>query len=83
VHEIANFIDFDIQNVVVPQTAAASSSSQVTTTSSTTAAGNFSFSVTQDELQRLVQGFVPGGTFPDCNFNFNVNLPGSSFQQNL
>ena len=37
----------------------------------------------QKNSQHLVHGLIPGGTFHSCTFNFTVNLPGSSSQQNI
>ena len=37
----------------------------------------------QKNSQHLVYGLIPGGTFHRCTFNFTVNLPGSSSQQNI
>ena len=37
----------------------------------------------QKNSQHLVHGLIPGGTFHGCTFNFTVNLPGSSSQQNI
>ena len=37
----------------------------------------------QKNSQHLVYGLIPGGTFHGCTFNFTVNLPGSSSQQNI
>ena len=48
---------------------------------STSGGGNqFVFESIQDgsQNQNLARGFVPGGTFHNCNFNFNVNFGDSS-----
>ena len=37
----------------------------------------------QKNNQHLVHGLIPGGTFHGCTFNFTINLPGSSSQQNI
>ena len=37
----------------------------------------------QKNSQHLVHGLIPGGTFQGCTFNFTVNLPGSSSQQDI
>ena len=37
----------------------------------------------QKNSQHLVHGLISGGTFHGCTFNFTVNLPGSSYQQNI
>ena len=36
----------------------------------------------QQNNQHLAHGLIPGGTFHGCTFNFTINLPGSSAQQN-
>lgn len=67
--------------LAVPQTAVAPcSSSQLPSVAPTdAAAGNqFFFESIRDGSQNLVHGFIPGGTFHNCNFNFNVNVGGSS-----
>ena len=65
------------QTTVVPPPA--SSSQLPSAITSTSSAGNqFVFESIQDGSQNLVHGFVPGGTFYNCSFNFNVNFGDSS-----
>ena len=46
---------------------------------STSGGGNqFVFESIQDGSQNLARGFVPGGTFHNCSFNFNVSFGDSS-----
>lgn len=69
----SNVINDDSQAVVSTSTPAA--------IPSVSSADNFSFAA--HDLQNSSRAFVTGGTFHNCNLNFNVNFPGRNSQQNM
>ena len=82
---IADFVDSGCSSVdpsaslVAESTGMKAASSSIHSTSSSPDESNDRKSV---EIH-LVHGLIPGGTFHGCTFNFTVNLPGSSSQQNI
>lgn len=82
-NEIANFLDSKsdrrIEDQGVPKTTALSS---FNASLSNPTASNANISAINvlgiHDGQHLVHGLVPGGTFDNCIFNFNINLPGGN-----
>ena len=87
---IADFVDSSADpsaSVVAESTGMTAASSSIHSTLASPDEGNARKSVeiqqSQKNSQHLVHGLIPGGTFHGCTFNFTVNLPGSSSQQNI
>ena len=90
---IADFVDSDCSSadpsasLVDESTGMAAASSSIHSTLASPDENNARKSVeiqqSQKNSQHLVHGLIPGGTFHGCTFNFTVNLPGSSSQQNI
>jgi len=90
---IADFVDSGCSSadpsasLVAESTGMKAASSSIHSTSASPDESNDRKSVeiqqSQKKSQHLVYGLIPGGTFHRCTFNFTVNLPGSSSQQNI
>ena len=90
---IADFVDSDCSSadpsasLVAESTGMTAVSSSIHSTLASPDENNAKKSVeiqqSQKNSQHLVHGLIPGGTFHGCTFNFTVNLPGSSSQQNI
>ena len=88
---IADFVDSGCSSVdpslVAESTGMKDASSSIHSTSASPDESNDRKSVeiqqSQKNSQHLFHGLIPGGTFHGCTFNFTVNLPGSSSQQNI
>ena len=90
---IADFVDSGCSSadpsasLVAESTEMKAASSSIHSTSASPDESNDRKSVeiqqSQKNSQHLVYGLIPGGTFHRCTFNFTVNLPGSSSQQNI
>ena len=89
---IADFVDSDCSSadpsasLVAESTGMTAVSSSIHSTIASPDENNARKSVeiqqSQKNSQHLVHALIPGGTFHGCTFNFTVNLPGSSSQQN-
>ena len=90
---IADFVDSGCSSadssasLVAESTGMKAASSSIHSTSASPDESNDRKSVeiqqSQKNSQHIVYGLIPGGTFHRCTFNFTVNLPGSSSQQNI
>ena len=90
---IADFVDSGCSSadpsasLVAESTGMKAASSSIHSTSTSPDESNDRKSVeiqqSQKNSQHLVYGLIPGGIFHRCTFNFTVNLPGSSSQQNI
>ena len=79
-NELANFVEesdpnptASDENVMDPQPVAVN---RVGTVPPVAANSNFFLGI--QDGQQLLNGLVPGGTFNNCSFQFNINLPSSS-----
>ena len=80
--KLFDFID-DQENALVPaqSTAVSNPAQQIPLpmpSSSTTGNVYYGNNLNQDGAQQLIHGMVPGGTFHNCSFSFNINMVGSS-----
>ena len=90
---IADFVDSGCSSVdpsaslVAESTGMKAASSSIHSTSASPDESNDTKAVEIQQSQKnshhLLHGLIPGGTFHGCTFNFTVNLPGSSSQQNI
>ena len=90
---IADFVDSDCSladpsaSLVAESTGMTAASSSIHSALASPDENNARKSVeiqqSQKNSQHPVHGLIPGGTFHGCTFNFTVNLPGSSSQQNI
>ena len=90
---IADFVDSGCSladpsaSLVAESTGVTAASSSIHSTLTSPDENNVRKSVEIQQSQRnrqyLVHGLISGGTFHGCTFNFTINLPNSSSQQNI